>query len=612
MNSNDLLSEVKVSSSEDSQILSKSNDYVHEQNHIIEGDYDDDDKSSSSHNLRSRFDVEVKNRHLQGFIDSFKRADDSPDHNDLEKTTTAHQEQKKTMKSRHVIMMSLGTGIGTGLLVSNGKGLSLAGPASLVIAYGLVSFVTYFMIQAAGEMAVTYPTLPGSFNAYTSFFISKPFGFATTWLFCIQWLTVLPLELITAAMTIKYWNTSIDPDVFVIIFYVFLMFIHFFGVQAYGETEFIFNACKILMIGGFIIFAIVVNCGGAGKDGYIGGKYWHDPGAFASSNGASRFKGICYNLVNAYFSYGGNELFVLSVNDQKNPRKSTPAAAKSNVYRIVVIYLLTMILIGFVVPHNSSELLGASGGNGLHASPYVLAASIHGIKVVPHIINAVILIALISVANSSLYAGPRLLSSLAQQGYAPRFLSYVDRRGRPLTALLLSALVGVIGFAATSPREEEVFTWLAAISGLSELFTWTSIMFSHIRFRRAMKLQNKSLDTLGYKANTGLWGSYFGVGFNILVFAAQFWVALSPPNSGGKCDANSFFASYLAMPIWLVFYFGYMCWYKDFTVLTDLNQVDLDNHRKVYDPEFLRQEDLENKERLRNSSFLVKIYEFWC
>ena len=137
-------------------------------------------------------------------------------------------------------------------------------------------------------------------------------------------------------------------------------------------------------------------------------------------------------------------------------------------------------------------------------------------------------------------------------------------------------------------------------------------MFSHIRFRRAMKLQNKSLDTLGYKANTGLWGSYFGVGFNILVFAAQFWVALSPPNSGGKCDANSFFASYLAMPIWLAFYFGYMCWYKDFTVLTDLNQVDLDNHRKVYDPEFLRQEDLENKERLRNSSFLVKIYEFWC
>ncbi|KAL3234939.1 Leu/Val/Ile amino-acid permease [Nakaseomyces bracarensis] len=586
-------------SSSDSNVLSKStNDYVEEKNHVIEDSY-----SSSSQEK-----PQIRNRHVKNFIDSFKRPLPESD-DDLENGSI--KADKKAIKSRHVIMMSLGTGIGTGLLVANGKGLSLAGPASLVIAYGLVSFVTYFMIQAAGEMAVVYPTLPGSFNAYTSTFISKPFGFATTWLFCIQWLTVLPLELITAAMTIKYWNESIDPDVFVIIFYVFLMFIHLFSIEAYAETEFLFNACKILMIAGFIIFAIVVNCGGAGHDGYIGGKYWHDPGAFASHSGISRFKGICYNLVNAYFSYGGNELFVLSVNDQKNPRKSTPAAAKTNIYRIVVIYLLTMILIGFVVPHNSDELLGAGGG-GAHASPYVLAASIHGVRAVPHIINAVILIALISVANSSLYAGPRLLSSLAQQGYAPKFLSYVDRRGRPLTALLACAIVGVIGFAATSPREEVVFTWLAAIAGLSELFTWSAIMFSHIRFRAAMKTQDKSLDTIGYKANCGLWGSYFGVFFNILVFMAQFWVALSPPASGGKCSANSFFASYLAMPIWLVFYFGYMCWYKDFTLLTKLDEIDLDDHRKIYDPEFLKQEDEENKEKLRNSSFLVKFYNFWC
>lgn len=557
-----------------------------------------------------------RNKYFTRFIDSFKPPEEnysSDDNNDDLETINTHKSfatdtrLKKTMKTRHVIMMSLGTGIGTGLLVANAKGLRFGGPASLVIGYSLVSVITYIMIQAAGEMAVTYPTLPASFNAYSSIFISKPFGFATVWLFCLQWLTVLPLELITSAMTIKYWNDSINADVFVVIFYVFLLFIHFFGVKAYSETEFIFNSCKILMVIGFVIFSIVVNCGGAGNDGYIGAKYWHDPGSFGSDDAAGRFKDVCFVLVTAYFSYGGTELYVLSVNEQENPRKSTPQAAKQSIYRILIIYLLTMILIGFNVPHDSDQLMGAGDSAG-HASPYVLAASIHGVKVVPHLINAVILISVISVANSSLYAAPRLLASLAEQGYAPKFWAYIDREGRPLWALLTCALFGLIAFSACTSNEEQVFTWLAAIAGLSELFTWSSIFLCHVRFRMAMKVQGKDLNEIGYKANTGFWGSVYGAFFNILVFIAQFWVALAPPN--GTISAESFFESYLAFPIWLASYFGYMIWKKDYTFLTKLEEIDLESHRRIYDPELMKQEDFENKERIKNGSIWTKIKAF--
>ena len=185
------------------------------------------------------------------------------------------------------------------------------------------------------------------------------------------------------------------------------------------------------MISGFIIFAIVVNCGGAGDDGYIGAKYWHTPGAFSGDSAISHLKGISYVLVIAYFSYGGIELYALTVNEQRNPRRSTPMAAKQSIYRILIIYLLTMILIGFNVPYNSSELLGASTaqdkGGTSNASPYVLAASLHGVKVIPDIINVLILLSILSVANSSLYAGPRLLASLAEQGFAPKFMAYIDK-----------------------------------------------------------------------------------------------------------------------------------------------------------------------------------------
>ena len=556
-----------------------------------------------------------RQRLVHRFIDSFKPPLDDDEGSDRivedEEELQPRQKLKKTMKSRHIVMMTLGTGIGTGLLIANAKGLYFGGPASLVIGYGLVSFVTYFVIQAAGEMAVAYPTLPGNFNTYMSTFVSKPYGFATVWLYSVQWLTVLPLELISATITIKYWTTSVDPDVFVVIIYVVLIMIHLFGVQAYGETEFIFNACKIIMIAGFIILSIVINCGGAGNDGYIGGKYWHDPGAFASDGGVQRFKSICYILVTGYFSYGGTELFVLSVAEQENPRISTPIAAKQSIYRIVVIYLLTMILIGFNVPRDSSELMGSADSQ-THASPYVLAASIHGVRVVPHFINAVILISMISVANSSLYAGPRLLASLAEQGYGPSFMKYIDRNGRPLYALLISILFGVIGFASSSTKEEQVFTWLAAISGLSELFTWGGIMLSHWRFRMAMKTQGKDLGELGYKANTGVYGSIYGVFFTFLVFIAQFWVALSPPGSGGKVSAETFFESYLAFPIWIFSYFGYMLYYKDYTLLNPLEEIDLDSFRRVYDPELLKKEDETQRQKFKEGSFLYKMKTIWC
>ena len=186
------------------------------------------------------------------FIDSFKPAiasdipiDEEKDL-DLNATGNFHEKTKlkQSMKSRHVLMMSLGTGIGTGLLVANGKCLHYGGPAALVISYALVSFVTYFVIQAVGEMAVAYPTLPGNYNAYMSNFISKPFAFATCWLYAIQWLTVMPLELITSSLVVQYWKPKANADVFVFIFYIFLVFIHFVGVRGYGETEFILNRAR--------------------------------------------------------------------------------------------------------------------------------------------------------------------------------------------------------------------------------------------------------------------------------------------------------------------------------------------------------------------------------
>ncbi|SCU95640.1 LAFA_0G01398g1_1 [Lachancea sp. 'fantastica'] len=551
---------------------------------------------------------------FQRFKNSFKKADELGNASDKEYGPETDQPPqtnlKKTIKSRHVVMISLGTGIGTGMLVGNGKALHSGGPAGLAIGYAIMGSCLYCIIQAAGELAVVYSSLSGNFNAYPSILVEKGFGFSVAWVYCLQWLCVFPLELVTASITIKYWTTSVNPDIFVAIFYVLIILVNLFGARGYAEAEFFFNTCKVLMITGFFILGIIVNCGGAGTSGYIGAKYWHNPGSFYGTKPIHHFKGIIATMVTAAFAFGATEFIALTAAEQSNPRRAIPSAAKKVLYRIVLIFLVPIILVGFLVPFNSDELMG-SGSSATHASPYVIAISSHGVRVVPHFINAVILLSVLSVGNSAFYSSSRLLLSLSSQNYAPKWLNYVDRQGRPIKAMLISTIFGLISFVAASPKEETVFTWLLAISGLSQLFTWISICISHIRFRKALRVQGRSLGELGYKSQTGVTGSYYATFIMVCVLIGQFWVAIAPIDSS-KLDANNFFENYLALPILLVLYIGYKVWMREWRLFIPASEIDLNVGRKVFDEDLVKQEDAEYKEYIRNSGWLRRVGSFWC
>ncbi|KAL3230433.1 High-affinity glutamine permease [Nakaseomyces bracarensis] len=595
------------------------------------------DERVQSGNSQTEHQEDAQQGLFHRFVESFKRAEDHhTPQEDLENDLTTavspssmdgvkraaprangqmkkNEEEglKKTIKPRHVVMISLGTGIGTGLLVGNAKALHNAGPAGLVIGYAIMGSCLYCIIQAAGEMAVVYSNLLGGFNTYPSMLVDPAFGFSVAWVYCLQWLCVCPLELVTASLTIKYWTTSVDPDVFVVIFYVLIIAINTFGARGYAEAEFFFNCCKIMMMIGFFILGIVITTGGAGKDGYLGGTYWHNPGAFRGTNGIQRFKGIMATFVTAAFAFGATEFIALTAAEQSNPRKAIPSAAKKVLYRIICIFIGSITLLGFLVPWDSDQLMGA-GGSATKASPYVLAASLHGVRVVPHFINAVILISVVSVGNSAFYSSSRLLLSLSQQGYAPKFFDYVDREGRPLRAMMCSALFGVIAFCATSPKEDQVFTWLLAISGLSQLFTWIAICVSHMRFRRAMRVQGRSLGEIGFKSQVGVYGSFYATVMMVLALIAQFWVAIAPIGEGGSLDAQGFFENYLAMPILIAFYCGYKVWKRDWRLFIRSKDIDLDSYRQIFDEELLKQEDEEYQEKLRNGPFWKRVVDFWC
>jgi amino acid transporter len=149
---------------------------------------------------------------------------------------------------------------------------------------------------ALAEMAVLYP-VNGAFYTYIVRFVDPSWGFACGWEYALSWLTVLPFELIAASKTIEFWRDDIHMAVWVSVFLVALTIVQIFGVRGYGEVEFVLSAIKIAACLGFIILGIIINCGGVGDQGYLGTKYWHDPGAFTD------FKGFCAVFVVAGKSF---------------------------------------------------------------------------------------------------------------------------------------------------------------------------------------------------------------------------------------------------------------------------------------------------------------------
>ncbi|CAF1097540.1 unnamed protein product [Adineta steineri] len=528
--------------------------------------------------------TDPKRNIFQRIIDSFKRAPSSKNTSIEMEETTSEGDQNglhRKLKNRHLQMIAIGGSIGTGLFIGSGLALANGGPAALVLCFVTIGCMLFNVCMALAELSVVFP-VSGSFAAHSSRFLDPAWGFAMGWNYGMGGLLTMPLELTAAGLVINYWTTSINVAVWITIFLIALLIINLFGVRGYGEVEFFMSLVKVIAVIGFIILGIVLIFGGGPHHEYIGGRYWRDPGSFANG-----FKGVCSVFVVAGFAFGGTELVGLAAAETDNPRKTIPAATKQVFWRISIFYVVSLTIIGCLVPYTSKRLLSGTSSYDASASPFVIAIENAGIKVLPSIFNAVILCAVLSVGNASIYGASRTLCALAENGQAPKIFSYIDRKGRPISAVVLSMLLGLIAYINCTKTGTQVFSWLLSLGGLSTFFTWGSICACHIMFRLAWKAQGHTLDELAFKAPLGIWGSCFGLLLNILCLITQFYLAVFPLNS--PSSAKAFFEAYLAAPIILTFYIVWKIWKR--TPFMRPSTIDLDTGRRLIDAQQLTDEE---------------------
>lgn len=456
-------------------------------------------------------------------------------------------------------MIAIGGSIGSGIFIASGTAIHMAGPGGALLAYFIMGLMVYFLMTSLGEMSTLIPST-GSFCDYATRFVDPAFGFAMSYNYWLNWAVTTAVDLSAAALIMHTWFPSFSFLFWSVLFFILIFLLNFTSVRVYGELQYWFSGIKVAAVILFILVGIFVILGALGHQKPLDLTNW----TIGDAPFHSGWVGFVSVLMIAGFSFQGTEIFGITAGETKDPTTSIPRAVRTVFWRILLFYVFSMGIISFLIPYDSPLLISASTTN-VGASPFTMVFQMAGLHFAEVAMTIVVLLAILSAANASMYTATRTLWHIAQEKNAPRFLARTSKHGIPIAALLLSAAISGIVFLSSVVGEGQLFIWLLNMSSLTGFIAWFGIAVCHYRFRKAYLAQGRKLSDLPYYTKGFPFGPIFAICLCILViFGQQFdaWIT-------HKLNIDNLIGTYIGLPIFLLLYLGYkLCKRTKFIALT--------------------------------------------
>ncbi|MCW2827902.1 MAG: amino acid permease [Marmoricola sp.] len=374
---------------------------------------------------------------------------------------------QKGLKQRHLTMIAIGGVIGAGLFVGSGVVIHDTGPAAF-LSYLVTGVLIVLVMRMLGEMATANPST-GSFADYARRALGGWAGFSVGWLYWYFWVIVVGFEAVAGAKILTFWVHA-PLWLLSLALMVLMTATNLVSVGSYGEFEYWFAGIKVFAIMAFLVLGTLFVIGLWPNRGFDVSNLTAHGGFLPNGVGA-----IFSSIVVVVFSMVGAEIATVAAAESHDPEKAIAKATQSVILRVATFFVGSMLLLVCIVPWNDNEL---------GASPYVAAFKQMGIPYADHIMNAVVLTAVLSCLNSGLYTASRMLFVLAARREAPMWLIRVNRRGVPVWAILFSTVVGFLSVIAAYVSPDNVFIFLLNSSGAVILFVYLLIAVSELVLRR--------------------------------------------------------------------------------------------------------------------------------
>ncbi|EHL79184.1 amino acid permease [Bacillus smithii] len=377
-----------------------------------------------------------------------------------------NQGLRKGLLPRHVQFIALAGMIGTGIFKGSSDTVNMAGP-SVVLAYLIGGLLLFIVMVALGEMAIVYPKLN------VQHLINKAFGnrisFIVGWLYWINWIIVTVVELLAAGSFLQYWFPSMPLWLLSFICAAFIVGINLFQVKYYGELEYWIAGIKIITLMAFILLGSLILLGIFPGTTSSLSNYTAHGGFFPHGLG-----GTFSAFLVVMFSYGGAELIGVSVTETKDSQRVLPKIIKGTVWRVIIFYVLPILIICGIVPWDQVSS---------KESPFVQVFGFSGLPGAAHVMNFVLLTAVLSAANSGIYATSRTLFTMSQTGEAPKAFLKTSKQGVPLNGILLTTICILVGVFLAYMTPDQVISYLMTIPGFTVLLIGIGICLAQLKLR---------------------------------------------------------------------------------------------------------------------------------
>lgn len=443
---------------------------------------------------------------------------------------------KRGLKTRHISMMGLAGILGPGIVLGLSTAFHSGGPVGLIAGFSIVGLLVVVMMFCIGEMNSMFDF---NFNSHASRWIDPAFGATLGWSYAFLWACNIIAEYVSVTSVMAFYTEKVPMYGYYLILWFFFSIYQMFGVDVFGEVEYILAFIKILFVSGYYLFAIIYAAGG------IKG---HSPGnPFRDYPLADGFKGIANSFVYAAVFYVGLESLSVTFLELKNVRRSVKLAVLRSIFRIFYVYFGLSIAYGITVPYNHPQL---SSDSKIMGAVMTIALNEAGWKNAGYYVTTVIVIICISSINSAVYFCARCLMRLAVEGYAPKILAKVNKNGVPWVSCICSHLIGFLSLLAMDSSSSIAYSYIVGLAGVSAFIVWSGIVFAHYRFRKGWIKQGNSVQDLPYVAPLYPYSNYFGIGLGIFLCLVQGWTVFVPFDAGGFVDA------YVMIPIFFIVFFG--------------------------------------------------------
>ncbi|RAU98949.1 amino acid permease [Paenibacillus sp. YN15] len=400
-------------------------------------------------------------------------------------------EQKTKASSREqqlpwwqLSLLGVACTVGTGFFLGSAIAIGIGGP-SVLFNYALAALGTYLVFDQLARMTAEQP-LEGSFRSYAQKAYGRWAGFSSGWVYWSSELLIMGSQLTALSLFSRYWFPSVPMWCFAAGYGGLGLLVIVWGTKGFERLE---NTLAVMKLAALLMFLAIAGLALAGvispdEHGASMPAQWLPKGITA----------LWSALIFSFYAFGGIEVIGLMTIRLRNP-KDAPKAGKAMLGALAVLYVLS---IGFVL------LLEPWTSYAANESPFIASLAEYHLAFVPHVFNAVLIIAGFSTMTASLFAVTSIVVTMAKDHDAPAvFARAAGKNGKkPVASIGLSAagLTASVIFALFMP--ESVYEYLTTAAGIMLLYNWFFILATAWRrlpatpFTRTKQIAGMSLIAL--------------------------------------------------------------------------------------------------------------------